>query len=144
MDFKAHMENRLTRWYKSPANDGSALSKRRQYVASLVNKSIMHNYAFKKNIPLPTVYGNFKSVKDIDFPALPERVVIKPNNSADSDCVMLFSADHELLSGSAVGFGKPIRLCRASVFKRSILEFTNNHNYRRIFIRLRSSIHCSP
>lgn len=96
------MEDGLSRWYKAPVKVGSELSKRRQYVAQLVNKSVMHDYARKNNIPLPTVYGNFQSVDDIDFSTLPDRVVIKPNNSADSDCVLLLAGDRELLSGSTV------------------------------------------
>lgn len=97
------MEDRLGRWYRnSDAKEESDAKQRRTFIAGLVNKTNMFSFAQKHNIPLPHRYAETKSVKDIDFNQIPERVVVKPNNSADSDCVMLFAGGKEIFSGSLV------------------------------------------
>lgn len=103
MNFKERMEDRLSHWYKhgnsGPENDQT---NRRRYIAGLVNKTSMFAYAKKHNIPLPHRYAEVSNVGDLDFKSFPERVVVKPNNSADSDCVMLFSDGKEIFSGESV------------------------------------------
>ena len=103
MGFQDRMEDRLEKWYKgkSPHEIGCK-QKRRRYVASLVNKGVMHEYATAHGIPLPHRYAEVKDINALDCSALPDRVVIKPSNSADSDCVMLFSGGVEMFSGTPV------------------------------------------
>jgi hypothetical protein len=106
-EFKKRMDERLRRWYRGedPAPDPS-LQERRTYVAGLVNKSAMFRYAAKFALPLPERYAEVAAIEELDFDALPERVVIKPNNSADNDCVMLFDNDSEIFTGDAVPIAK--------------------------------------
>lgn len=75
---------------------------RRNYIAQLVNKTEMFSYVRKNSIPLAHRYAETPDLDTIDFLALPERIVVKPNNSADSDCVMLFSGGYEKFSGASV------------------------------------------
>lgn len=103
MNFKDRMEDRLNRWYKNANKDvDNEQAKRCRYVAGLVNKTSMFDYAKKHKIPLPYRYAEVKTVGELDFSSLPDRIVIKPNNSADSDCVMLFANGQELFSGVMV------------------------------------------
>lgn len=102
-DFRQRMADRLACWYKgaSPHPDPEA-QKRRLYIASLANKSQMHDYARARGIPLPLLHAEVAVVDGLDFATLPERLVVKPNNSADADCVMLFADGIEHFSGRAV------------------------------------------
>ena len=102
-DFKQRMDQRLDRWYqgKDPHPD-PAVQKRRKYVAGLVNKTTMFDYARRMNLPLPERFAEVKTAEELDFKTLPERVVIKPNNSADNDCVMLFDKGREVFTGDEV------------------------------------------
>lgn len=102
-DFKQRMADRLARWYKSAApHRNPERQKRRLYVAGLANKSEMHRYAHDMGIPLPQAYAEEADVDRLDFTALPERIAVKPNNSADCDCVMLFTDGVEVFSGKEV------------------------------------------
>lgn len=102
-EFKRRMDERLARWYKGVgANPDPEAKKRRHYVANLVNKSAMFKYAARMDLPLPERYAEVATVDELDFSTLPERVVIKPNNSADNDCVMLFDKGREIFSGDEV------------------------------------------
>jgi FkbM family methyltransferase len=120
MSFKQRMDERLKEWYQqkvapaqlsqdvvnvlktAPETLSSQQLSRRKYVASLVNKSVMHSYAKENNIPLPRRYTETASFEEIDFGNLPANVVVKPNNSADSDCVMLFYNNEELFTKTQV------------------------------------------
>lgn len=101
--FKERMERRLACWYKEqdPHLDPE-MQKRRKYIASLVNKTTMFAFAEKHNVPLPFRFAETKDVESLKFDDLPERIVVKPNNSADSDCVMLFCDGREVFSGKDV------------------------------------------
>jgi hypothetical protein len=101
--FRQRMADRLDRWYnrKSPHADPER-QRRRLYVASLVNKSVMYDYARRHGIPVPVRHAEVADVSELDFAALPENVVIKPNNTANGDSVMLFRDGVEQFSGRAV------------------------------------------
>jgi hypothetical protein len=100
-EFKRRMDLRLARWYQNAdPHPDPELQARRRYVANLVNKSAMLKYAERMTLPIPERYAEVATVEELDFAALPERVVIKPNNSADNDCVMLFDNGREIFSGS--------------------------------------------
>lgn len=102
-DFRQRMADRLARWYRgADPHPDPARQKRRRETAALVNKSLMHDYARARNIPLPRLYAAAQDVAALDFASLPEHVVIKPNNSADSDCVMVFGDGIEHFSGRSV------------------------------------------
>lgn len=101
--FKQRMTDRLDRWYKGANPHADPVRQRRRlYVASLVNKSKMYDYACIHGIPVPRRHAEVRDVGMLDFAALPERVVIKPNNSADNDCVMVFRDGVEQFSGTPV------------------------------------------
>lgn len=102
--FAARIEQRRQLWLSAIRNPTDATA-RRQYVARLVNKSHMSGYARLHDIPLPVRYGDFAAIGDIDFRALPDRVVIKPDNAASGECVLLFDGETELLSGQHVPRG---------------------------------------
>lgn len=68
----------------------------------LWNKSTARPYVERMNVALPGLYHDAASVADIDFAALPERVVIKPAVATNSDGVMLLDGDTDLMSGKRV------------------------------------------
>lgn len=102
-DFKARMDDRRARWYKGadPLSDPER-QKRRKFLASLVNKTRMHDYISGLGIRLPQRLAEAFHPDELDFARLPDRVVIKPSNGADSKGVVLFAGDRELLSGATV------------------------------------------
>jgi hypothetical protein len=102
-DFRARMQDRRQRWYVSPPllariDD----SEWRSFRAGLVNKITMYPYVDSLGLALPQRYFEVGSVGEIDFGGLPDRLVIKPNNSASNDCVLLLAGGVELLSGDQV------------------------------------------
>ena len=102
-EFKLRMNKRLEYWYKNVnPNPDPKLQKRKGYIAGLINKTAMTRYAARMNLPMPEHYCEVKTVDELDFSVLPERVVIKPNNSADNDCVMLFDKGREVFTGDLV------------------------------------------
>lgn len=102
-EFKRRMEARLASWYKGEdPNPDPKRQTRRKYVAGLVNKTAMFKYAQRLDLPLPERYAEVTTIDELDFDALPDRVVIKPNNSADNDCVMLFAGEQEVFTGDRV------------------------------------------
>jgi hypothetical protein len=119
------MDERLKKWYTNYyKGEYTDQEPRRRYVAGLVNKTSMLSYAKQHQIPTPERYFEVKDIDAIDFRLLPERLVIKPNNSADSDCVMLFGDGRELLSGEIV----PLN-ARASFAEKTLASgrFLNAH-----------------
>ncbi|WP_071674542.1 ATP-grasp fold amidoligase family protein [Nioella nitratireducens] len=109
------MEDRLQRWYRGKASHPDPdLQERRLFVAGLVNKSRMHSYAEQMNLPLPKRYAEGRSLDDLDFSTLPDRVVIKPNNLSNNKGVLLFDREREAFSGDDV----PISERRAYVTRR--------------------------
>ena len=101
--FKARMDTRLARWYKgADPHPDPEVQKRRKYLASLVNKTTMTNYIRKMGLPLPDTLVDAETLEAVDFAALPDRVVIKPNNSADSKGVILFDGTQNLMNGDTV------------------------------------------
>ena len=99
--FAARIEQRRQLWLSARRNPGEA-TRRRHQIAMLVNKSRMFDYARQHGIPVPARHGDFAAIGDIDFAALPDRVVIKPDNAANCDGVLLFDGETELLSGQRV------------------------------------------
>lgn len=102
-EFKRRMEDRLQRWYhgKNP-HPNPALQYRRLSVARLVNKSAMFAYAQQMTLPLPERYAEANDPDGLDIPALPQRVVIKPDNLSSTKGVLLFDGETEVLSGDSV------------------------------------------
>jgi hypothetical protein len=111
MSFQQRMNKRLAEWCHDkgfvnaftlhkdfPPKISRQEYLRRQYLASLVNKSLMSNYAKKRNIPIAFRYVETSDFEKINFDNLPENFVVKPNNSFNSDCVMLFYNGMELFS----------------------------------------------
>jgi hypothetical protein len=68
----------------------------------LWNKCTARLYVERMSVALPALYRDAASVADIDFAALPERVVIKPAAATNSDGVMLLDGDRDLMSGERV------------------------------------------
>ncbi|QOC23779.1 hypothetical protein IC757_06540 [Wenzhouxiangella sp. AB-CW3] len=101
--FKERMDDRLERWYKGADPHADFKSQERlRFLASLVNKGVMHEYIGKLGLRLPRQYADFQTPGALKRMHLRDRVVIKPNNNADSKGVMLFDGDRELLSGDTV------------------------------------------
>ena len=102
-DFKRRMNDRLARWYRgeSPHEDPKR-QQRRKYIAGLVNKTSMFNYARRLELPLPERFAEAETLEALDFTALPERVVIKPNNAANNDGVLLLDGEREVFTGDQV------------------------------------------
>ncbi len=102
-NFRDRMQERLETWYRKISQDLTPEELNRQrFIASLVNKSVMHEFISNLGIPLPKRFYEVEKVEEIDFPSLPDRIVIKPNNSADSDCVMIFINNIDILAGMVV------------------------------------------
>jgi len=102
-EFKRRMDERLAQWYhdQSPHPDPTR-QRRRRNIAGLVNKTAMFRYADRMSLPLPERYSEVDHPRDLDFSNLPARVVIKPNNAANNDGVLLFDGPHEVFSGDTV------------------------------------------
>lgn len=115
------MNDRLARWYGGTSpHTNPELQARLTTVAGLVNKVRMQDYANRKGLPLPRQYASPSSIGALDVAALPSRVVIKPDNLANGDCVMLFDDDREVISGKSV----PIRNRNAFV-RRTLAQSSN-------------------
>ena len=95
--FRSKLNARFKRWYHP--DRGPRLS----FLA--VNKTAMYPYVIGKGLDLPKRYADVASLDEIDFVALPRRLVTKPSNASVCAGVMLFVEDMELFSGDRV----PIR-----------------------------------
>jgi hypothetical protein len=62
----------------------------------------MSSYVIGKGLDLPKRYADVASLDEINFAALPSRLVVKPSNASDSAGIMLFTGDKELFSGDCV------------------------------------------
>jgi hypothetical protein len=103
--FKQRMDKRLVRWYKGQDPHPDPEKQRRlKFLASLVNKGTMQRYISGLGLPLPETIHETARIDEIDFASLPNRFVIKPNNSADSKGVILFHEGKNLLNGDIVNF----------------------------------------
>ncbi|MDU8914026.1 ATP-grasp fold amidoligase family protein [Aestuariicoccus sp. MJ-SS9] len=101
--FKQRMDARLARWYHgADPHPDPVLQSRRREIAQLVNKTAMRAYATRMKLPLPERYAEVSDIAWLDAAALPDRVVIKPDNAANAEGVMLFDGDRELLRGAPV------------------------------------------
>lgn len=102
-NFKQRMDRRLACWYKGKdPHPDLAVQKRRKFLASLVNKTNMAAYIRKMGLPLPSTLADAETLDALDFAALPNRIVIKPNNNADSKGVILFDGSKNLMNGDTV------------------------------------------
>ena len=95
-DFRSKLNARFKRWYHPDREPRLA------FLAGLVNKSAMYPYVIGKGLDLPKRYADVASLDEIDFAALPSRLVTKPSNASVSAGVMLFTDDMELFSGNRV------------------------------------------
>jgi len=75
------------------------------------DKSVIRRYAQTMGLNLSKSYYDVPSIAAIDFDSLPENVVIKPNNSWSSNCVLIFR-ETELLSGAKVPRSELRDFCR--------------------------------
>jgi hypothetical protein len=75
------------------------------------DKSVMRRYAQTMGLNLSKSYYDVPSIALIDFDALPENVVIKPNNSWSSNCVLIIK-ETELLTGANVPRSKLRDFCQ--------------------------------
>jgi TupA-like ATPgrasp len=97
MSFDERMQERLRRWYThGPCSPGE------RAVADLVNKRLMREYIQARNIPLPRLFFLGRTLNAFNFNCIDRDFVVKPDNSADSDCVLLFRSGKELFSGQTV------------------------------------------
>ncbi len=95
-DFRSKLNARFKRWYHP--GRGPRLA----FLAGLVNKTAMYPYVIGKGLDLPERYADVASLDEIDFAALPSRLVTKPSNASVGAGVMLFTEDMELFSGDRV------------------------------------------
>lgn len=111
--FKQRMNQRLSEWYhrKNPHPDPQVQA-RRLFVASLVNKSVMTGYIGSLGLPLPLIHAEAPSPDQMDFAALPSRVVIKPNDSADCKGVVLLDGEVNRMNGDLVPLSDRARYVR--------------------------------
>lgn len=95
-EFRNRLNARFKRWYHP--DRGPRLA----FLASLVNKTAMYPYVTGKGLDLPRRYADVASLEEIDFAALPARLVTKPSNASVGAGVMLFADEIELFSGDRV------------------------------------------
>ncbi|MGP9805418.1 sugar-transfer associated ATP-grasp domain-containing protein [Paracoccus sp. NSM] len=121
--FKQRMDQRLSEWYqrKNPDPD-PAVQARRLFLASLVNKSVMTGYIGGLGLPLPLVHAEAASLDQLDIAALPSRVVIKPNNGADSKGVILLDGEVNRMNGDRVAPADRARYVRETWTADKIVE----------------------
>lgn len=121
--FKQRMNQRLSEWYQRQNPDPDpALQARRLFLASLVNKSVMTDYISRLALPLPQIYAEVASLDQLAFDALPPRVVIKPNNGADSKGVILLDGEINRMNGDRVPLHDRARYVREVWAADKILE----------------------
>ena len=97
--FRQRMQCRLAQWYhgKKPHPDPER-QKRRRFLASLTNKTVMSRYIKEMGLPMPELYCDHMPIDEVDFRSLPNRVVIKPNNSACCHGVALLDGRRDVLN----------------------------------------------
>jgi hypothetical protein len=109
---------RTAHWWRDPAAPDEVKA-----VASLVSsKRTMRRYIAAMGIRLPRLYYDAACFDEIDFGSLPDRVVIKPDGGWDSDAVMLFDGNRELLSGKAVSQDQRAAFCRETLNKARFVK----------------------
>lgn len=81
--FRARMQQRLKSWYRAPQSQVHAQA------ASLTRKPVMHGYVGQLGLPLPRQMTQAARIEELDWANLPEQVVIKPENGASSDGVIV-------------------------------------------------------
>ena len=94
----AKLNARRAYWFYTP----DAPSEVKALAALATDKLLMRRYVKSLGLRLPEMYWDVGDVDAINFASLPYRTVIKPNNGAGSDAVMLIDGERELLSGAAV------------------------------------------
>jgi hypothetical protein len=105
-------------WWRDPAAPDEVKA-----VASLVaSKRTMRRYIAAMGIRLPRLYYDAACVDEIHFNSLPDRVVIKPDGGWDSDAVMLFDGDRELLSGKVISHYQRAAFCREALNKARFVK----------------------
>ena len=82
--FRTRMLDRLQAWYHQDTNQTH------RHVARLSHKMHMRSYMAGQGIPLPALLAEAPSIEALDWAALPQdRVVIKPQNAANNDGVVI-------------------------------------------------------
>lgn len=121
--FQQRMDQRLSEWYhrKNPHPDPE-IQRRRLFLASLVNKTVMTDYIRNLGLPLPKTYAEVASLDHLDVAALPARVVIKPNDSADSKGVILLDGEINRMNGDAVPMAERAHYIREQWRADGLLE----------------------
>ncbi|MBN7787221.1 hypothetical protein JYP51_20010 [Ponticoccus gilvus] len=121
--FKERMDKRLARWYKGedPLPNPDA-QKRRKFLASLVNKSVMTEYIKGLNLPLPETLQKASTLEEINYESLPEKVVIKPSNGADSKGVIILFGGRNLMNGDEVSVGERREYIRDVWMRDGVLD----------------------
>jgi hypothetical protein len=75
-------------------------------MAPLFNKATQRPYLERFGIALPELHAGARPIDEIDFATLPQRVCIKPVDGWDSDGVMLFDGEVEIMTGARVPRGE--------------------------------------
>jgi hypothetical protein len=114
--FRNKLKARRNRWYA--VDRGPRLA----FLAGLVNKSAMYPYAIGIGLDLPRRYADVASLDEVDFAALPNRLVVKPSNASDCAGVMLFTGDKELFSGDCVSITSRSAYAREKLASASVRD----------------------
>ena len=102
-NFKTRMDARLGRWYRGhDPHPDPAQQKRRKFLGALASKTVMTRYITGLGLPLPETLAVAETLDAVNFHDLPERVVIKPHNNANSKGVVLFDGPRNLMTGDIV------------------------------------------
>lgn len=94
---RQRMLDRLHSWYRPPH------SRIHAHVSALTRKMEMQRYIAAAGLPLPEQYQQARGLEGLDWAALPERVVIKPENGASSKGVIALSEGWDHLAQVPVG-----------------------------------------
>ena len=107
----ARLHARDCYWWEDPSAPPEVKA-----IASVVgNKCVMRRYIQAMGLKLSQIYFDAPSLDVIDFVALPEAVVIKPNNGWSCNGVMLIAGETELLSRAAVPRSTLRDFCRQTL-----------------------------
>ena len=79
------------------------------------DKIAMQGYVKSLGLRLPKIYSVASTVDEIDFPALPDRVVIKPHNGWSANGVIIVDGERELLSHANVPRKELPAFCRRTL-----------------------------
>ena len=96
---RPRMLERLQSWYRTPK------SRIHAHVAELTQKPQMRRYIAELGLPLPQLLAEAADLAALDWDALPAQLVLKPQNAASSQGVIVAAQGQDHMAGAPLAGG---------------------------------------